>query len=84
VRVSSLLGRCIEVLWMCFAEAWTQSVLAVGVGRANGVNRLTAGGANGIQIEQTPPARSNHWRDIADVVADARIAGRSKRFCSAA
>jgi phage replication-related protein YjqB (UPF0714/DUF867 family) len=36
----------------------------------NIVNRLTAGGANGIQIEQSPPARSNHWRDIADVVAN--------------
>jgi phage replication-related protein YjqB (UPF0714/DUF867 family) len=36
----------------------------------NIVNRLTAGGANGIQIEQSPPARSNHWRDIADVIAN--------------
>jgi phage replication-related protein YjqB (UPF0714/DUF867 family) len=35
----------------------------------NIVNRLTAGGANGIQIEQSPRARSNHWRDIADAVA---------------
>jgi phage replication-related protein YjqB (UPF0714/DUF867 family) len=36
----------------------------------NIVNRLTAGGANGIQIEQSPWARSNHWRDIADAVAN--------------
>jgi phage replication-related protein YjqB (UPF0714/DUF867 family) len=36
----------------------------------NIVNRLTAGGANGIQIEQSPRARSNHWQDIADAVAD--------------
>jgi len=36
----------------------------------NIVNRLTAGGANGIQIEQSPRARSNHWRDIADAIAD--------------
>jgi len=35
----------------------------------NIVNRLTAGGANGIQIEQSPRARSNHWQDIADAVA---------------
>jgi len=36
----------------------------------NIVNRLTASGANGIQIEQSPRARSNHWREIADVVAN--------------
>jgi phage replication-related protein YjqB (UPF0714/DUF867 family) len=36
----------------------------------NIVNRLTAGGANGIQIEQSPPARSDHWRDIADAVVN--------------
>lgn len=35
----------------------------------NIVNRLT-GGANGIQIEQSPQARSGHWRAIADAVAD--------------
>lgn len=34
------------------------------------MNRLTAGGANGIQIEQSIEARSNHWRAIADAVAD--------------
>jgi phage replication-related protein YjqB (UPF0714/DUF867 family) len=36
----------------------------------NIVNRLTAGGANGIQIEQSPQARANHWIAIADAVAD--------------
>ena len=36
----------------------------------NIVNRLTSGGANGIQIEQSPRARSSHWQDIADAVAD--------------
>jgi phage replication-related protein YjqB (UPF0714/DUF867 family) len=36
----------------------------------NIVNRLTAGGANGIQIEQSLQARSDHWRAIADAVAD--------------
>jgi phage replication-related protein YjqB (UPF0714/DUF867 family) len=36
----------------------------------NIVNRLTAGGANGIQVEQSPRARSKHWRDIADEVAN--------------
>ena len=36
----------------------------------NIVNRLTAGGANGIQIEQSPRARTNHWQDIADAVAN--------------
>jgi len=36
----------------------------------NVVNRLTAGGANGIQIEQSLPARQAHWRAVADAVAD--------------
>jgi phage replication-related protein YjqB (UPF0714/DUF867 family) len=36
----------------------------------NIVNRLTAGGANGIQIEQSLHARSGHWQDIADAVAN--------------
>ena len=31
---------------------------------------LTAGGANGIQIEQSPRARASHWGDIADAVAN--------------
>jgi phage replication-related protein YjqB (UPF0714/DUF867 family) len=36
----------------------------------NIVNRLTAGGANGIQIEQSPLARSgNNWAAVADAVA---------------
>jgi phage replication-related protein YjqB (UPF0714/DUF867 family) len=35
----------------------------------NIVNRLTAGGANGIQIEQSPRARSSHWQDITDALA---------------
>ena len=36
----------------------------------NIVNRLTAGGANGIQIEQSRRARARHWGDIADAVAN--------------
>ncbi len=36
----------------------------------NIVNRLTAGGAHGIQIEQSPRARSRHCLAIADAVAD--------------
>jgi phage replication-related protein YjqB (UPF0714/DUF867 family) len=36
----------------------------------NVVNRLTAGGANGLQIEQSFQARADHWRTIADAVAD--------------
>jgi phage replication-related protein YjqB (UPF0714/DUF867 family) len=36
----------------------------------NIVNRLTAGGANGIQIEQSRRARSSHWQDIADAIAN--------------
>jgi phage replication-related protein YjqB (UPF0714/DUF867 family) len=36
----------------------------------NIVNRLTAGGANGIQVEQSLQARSSHWLAIADAVAD--------------
>ena len=35
----------------------------------NVVNRLTANGVNGIQIEQSLAARSNHGQDIADAVA---------------
>jgi phage replication-related protein YjqB (UPF0714/DUF867 family) len=36
----------------------------------NIVNRLTKGGRNGVQIEQSLQARSNHWLAIADAVAD--------------
>jgi phage replication-related protein YjqB (UPF0714/DUF867 family) len=36
----------------------------------NIVNRLTAGGGNGIQIEQSLRARTNHWAKIADAVAE--------------
>jgi phage replication-related protein YjqB (UPF0714/DUF867 family) len=36
----------------------------------NIVNRLSAGGGNGIQIEQCPQAREDHWRSIADAVAE--------------
>jgi phage replication-related protein YjqB (UPF0714/DUF867 family) len=36
----------------------------------NIVNRLTAGGANGIQIEQKKEPRERYARQIADVVAD--------------
>jgi phage replication-related protein YjqB (UPF0714/DUF867 family) len=35
----------------------------------NIVNRLTAGGANGVQIEQSLPARTSHGQAIADAVA---------------
>ena len=36
----------------------------------NIVNRLTAGGTGGIQIEQSLEARQQHWEAIADAVAD--------------
>jgi phage replication-related protein YjqB (UPF0714/DUF867 family) len=36
----------------------------------NIVNRLTIGRAGGIQIEQTPEARTSHWPAIAGAVAD--------------
>ena len=36
----------------------------------NIVNRLSADGAGGIQIEQCPEAREDHWRAIADAVAE--------------
>lgn len=36
----------------------------------NIVNRLTGNGRSGLQIEQPFEARSNHWLDIADAVAD--------------
>jgi phage replication-related protein YjqB (UPF0714/DUF867 family) len=36
----------------------------------NIVNRLTNGGRNGVQIEQSLQARSSHWLAIADAVAD--------------
>jgi phage replication-related protein YjqB (UPF0714/DUF867 family) len=35
----------------------------------NIVNRLTAGGANGVQIEQSDEARTRFWKAIADAVA---------------
>ena len=35
----------------------------------NIVNRLTAGGANGVQIEQSPDARDRFWKTIAEAVA---------------
>jgi phage replication-related protein YjqB (UPF0714/DUF867 family) len=35
----------------------------------NVVNRLTAEGGSGIQIEQSPAARSRRWEEIADAVA---------------
>jgi phage replication-related protein YjqB (UPF0714/DUF867 family) len=38
--------------------------------RRNIVNRLTADGESGIQIEQGPQARCHHWRAIADAVAE--------------
>jgi phage replication-related protein YjqB (UPF0714/DUF867 family) len=49
----------------------------------NLVNRLTAGGANGVQIEQSADARANHWQAVADAVADvfaARIASHSSHL----
>jgi phage replication-related protein YjqB (UPF0714/DUF867 family) len=36
----------------------------------NIVNRITANGQNGVQIEQSLPARTKHWDKIADAVAD--------------
>ena len=36
----------------------------------NIVNRLTVFSAFGIQLEQSPEARKDHWREIADAVAD--------------
>ena len=36
---------------------------------SNIVNRLTAGGANGVQIEQSLEARTGCWQTIADAVA---------------
>lgn len=38
--------------------------------KRNIVNRLSASGGNGIQIEQSSKARSDHWRAIANAVAD--------------
>lgn len=35
----------------------------------NIVNRLTAGGTNGVQIEQSPEARERFWKTIAEAVA---------------
>jgi phage replication-related protein YjqB (UPF0714/DUF867 family) len=37
---------------------------------ANIVNRLTTGGSNGVQIEQSLVARNIHWADIAEAVAN--------------
>jgi len=35
----------------------------------NIVNRITARGANGVQIEQSAEARNDFWQPIADAVA---------------
>jgi phage replication-related protein YjqB (UPF0714/DUF867 family) len=35
----------------------------------NLVNRLTAGGSGGVQLEQSPTARRSHWEAIAEAVA---------------
>lgn len=35
----------------------------------NFVNWLTAGGSNGVQIEQSSDVRANHWAAVADAVA---------------
>ena len=35
----------------------------------NIVNRLTAGGTDGVQIEQSPEARERFWKTIAEAVA---------------
>jgi phage replication-related protein YjqB (UPF0714/DUF867 family) len=42
---------------------------------ANIVNRLTVGGANGIQIEQSKAARCEHWAEIAEAVANVYRSG---------
>jgi phage replication-related protein YjqB (UPF0714/DUF867 family) len=59
---------------------------------ANIVNRLTAGGANGVQIEQSLEAREGFWKAIAEAVAsvyrarldrDCHYDGRSVRYAAA-
>ncbi len=42
----------------------------------NIVNRLTAGGKGGVQIEQSRLARDKYWKEIADAVA-----GVYRRIC---
>ena len=41
-----------------------------GDSQRNIVNRLSAGGANGVQIEQSLSARTGYWAPIADAVAE--------------
>ena len=43
---------------------------------SNIVNRLTAGGKGGVQIEQSRGARDKYWKEIADAVA-----GAYRRIC---
>ena len=47
----------------------------------NIVNRLTAGGANGVQIEQSLEARDGFWKAIADAVASVYSEALSRVFC---
>ena len=47
----------------------------------NIVNRLTAGGANGVQIEQPLEARDGFWKEIADAVAAVYSEALSRAFC---
>lgn len=51
------------------AALGTEGLQFSGGSPKNVVNRLTADGAGGIQIEQPLDARTRHWREIADAVA---------------
>jgi phage replication-related protein YjqB (UPF0714/DUF867 family) len=54
-------------LWVRIAQSGDDGL--GGTSPRNVVNRLTAGGANGIQIEQSFSARKYHGQTIADAVA---------------
>jgi phage replication-related protein YjqB (UPF0714/DUF867 family) len=85
-------GPCWLKQWVAAAvrKAVADSGITVRVGRPgepfngddpeNIVNRLTVGGRNGVQLEQTLDARSVHGTAIADAVADVYDSVLRRRF----
>jgi phage replication-related protein YjqB (UPF0714/DUF867 family) len=72
---TALKEEIVEALTQALANAGIEVRLARPSDNLNGdnpnniVNRLTAGGANGVQIEQSLEARTGYWQAIADAVA---------------
>ena len=68
-EVTDALGRAVAGSGIAISIAQPGDELGGSIPR-NIVNRLTAGGTSGIQIEQGSAARKGYWQAIADPVAD--------------